>query len=745
MKKLYFFLLFIFPIIFFNHSIAQEYIDVTVRLDDYWAELSNEIGGEEATWHTYFTIGGQTSSTKHVWDSEPGAEYSGGLWYNQSLYYFPVKKVLNNNDNLVIYLKGWEEDQVLFGDFDYDTYDANDENYSSGNESDLDISNNTRGGYVAACGGTVDVGSLNKYYKIETYIMWNYSLPINPSFTLDDVTNISFLLNFGSTNNYRVTDWDYQVSTTSNFSNIIAENTEVTADETISGALTPGTTYYVRIRGENERGSGSYTSYKTVTTSSGQTIWDGLAWNNGAPDASVDAIISGDYNSSTMIDCNDLTIDNDTELTIVINNSLTVNGNLTIDGTLSIESGGSLITMNNIFNNGTVNIDHSMTDGDWHFISSPIENSTAAIFMGDYLQYYDETLPENNYVDIEDENTDLLACQGFSWRNYNKSDFTFTGTPYTGNQAISTTADNAEGWNLIGNPYPSSIDWNMLDDTYGTVYIWTGTGTEFSTYNDGATTNGGARYIAPTQGFLITTSGPGTFAVNNSHRSHSGADGYVKSANDLHSYLKLAAYNGNYSDEVFIQFGDQYQEGFDQLHDGLKMNSMNPERATLYTINYDGKQSIDRRPKCEVIQMGFNCETNTSASIHLLENSDIEIIQLEDTKLNIYHKLNQGAYEFNWSTSDSEERFKLHLTATGTNDTETQEAQIYSVKGQVFVRLNEQDKFNEITIYDLAGRVVYKDVLTKQNLQNFEVEHLSGAYLVQLMGRTKTKVEKIVL
>ena len=41
---------------------GAEYIDVTVRLDDYWAEVV-EFGGGEPTWHSYFSIGSSYSST----------------------------------------------------------------------------------------------------------------------------------------------------------------------------------------------------------------------------------------------------------------------------------------------------------------------------------------------------------------------------------------------------------------------------------------------------------------------------------------------------------------------------------------------------------------------------------------------------------------------------------------------------------------------------------------------------------
>lgn len=451
-------------------------------------------------------------------------------------------------------------------------------------------------------------------------------------------------------------------------------------------------------------------------------------WNLGTLPSSSDAVYISQSQNNTLVsssaDCSNLTIYSGAALTIA--------------------AGASIIPTGTITNNGTFNMQHSMSDGEWHFVSSPVEGATANIFYGDYLQYYDETLAENNYVDIEDENMALSACRGFSWRNFNKGGFTFTGDPHHGNQSIATTANNAWGWNLVGNPYPSSLDWDMLDDTYGTVYLWTGTATEFATYNDGATTNGGTRYIAPMQGFLISTSAPGTFSVSNSHRTHDGANGYVKSENLLSQYLKLKIEDGTVSDEVFIQFGESHLEGYD-MKDGFKIPTGNPDHINIYTKSTDGNLSIDRRPECESIQLGIKSEQAKTLKISKVESSDLINIQLEDTKLKTFHNLSQGAYQFDWNISDIEERFILHLKATNTNDMEAHETQIYAANGQVYVRMNEKDKFKEITIYDLAGRIVHKDILAKQDLQSFDIQSLRGTYLVQLIGKENSKVKKIVL
>ena len=421
--------------------------------------------------------------------------------------------------------------------------------------------------------------------------------------------------------------------------------------------------------------------------------------------------------------------------------------NLTInsEATLTVASGGSIIPTGTITNNGTFNVQHSMADGKWHFVSSPVSGATANVFNGDYLQYFVES--SATYYDISDAGTALNACQGYTWRNFSKGNFTFSGTPYHGNQSINTTDSDDWGWNLVGNPYPSSLDWNILDDTYGTIYTFVDNGVNsgWRTYNNGTSVNGGVRYVAPMQAFFIATSGAGSFAVSNSNRTHSGATGYVKSKEKLSNYIKLKARADEQYDEFVVQFGENYQTGFDQIYDAWKMGAESLEYISFYSKCEDGNLSIDRRPETETIQLGFNHPSNTMASIEIYESFDLGNIQIEDTKLNTLYDLTAGAYNFNWETTDSEERFVLHLKATGVLDQINNRAQVYAAHGQLVVRVNEYQKFENIQIFDLAGKLFFESSINSESLQSFEIGNTSGVFLVQLKGQNKSETHKVIL
>jgi len=248
---------------------GASYIDYQIKRDDVYANVVNEIFNEEIVWKykVKMSASANTGSYTSLETITHTAEFGPGLWYFLAETVVKSGKCLDNADNLYVFLEAWEDDN-------YNTnFDSVDDDYRSDTDYDSNISGNARNvwtnfnsndnsGNYANAGA---VGDSDGDYRIEFISWWNWSLPVNPAFSLPNVTSEGFKIDFGSTNNYRVTSWSYQVSTTSNFSNIVKTGS-VTADTQVAG-LAENTTYYVRISGANERGSGVYTTYQSVQTS----------------------------------------------------------------------------------------------------------------------------------------------------------------------------------------------------------------------------------------------------------------------------------------------------------------------------------------------------------------------------------------------------------------------------------------------------------------------------------------------
>ena len=131
--------------------------------------------------------------------------------------------------------------------------------------------------------------------------------------------------------------------------------------------------------------------------------------------------------------------------------------------------------------------------------------------------------------------------------------------------------------------------------------------------------------------------------------------------------------------------------------------------------------------------------------IHLKEMDGIASIELEDTKLQQMHDLESTAYEFNWSTTDMKDRFKLHLNVTSTQELNTEDAHIYSWGEHVYIRNVSSSKFQSVQIIDLAGRIVYQAPLNQDELNMISLKGKSGIYLVQLNSDKHSQTEKVII
>ncbi len=409
----------------------------------------------------------------------------------------------------------------------------------------------------------------------------------------------------------------------------------------------------------------------------------------------------------------------------------TLGMNIEAGGSLTINPGGSLITYGDIANSGTINVQRSISNDVWHLISTPVSNATASIFEGDYLQYYN-----NAWVDIVDENTPLASVKGYSlWSVAKSTTFTFTGNLNTGNQSHAITADQ---WNLLGNPYPSPIDWSLLDDTYGAVYYWDPLTQNNKSWNNGE--GAGAQYVPAMQGFWIKPESSGSFSINNSHRTHNGSSVYYKNSTDLPYSIELQTDAENdYYDQLFIVLDENTTEAFDFQYDAWKLFTSSDEVPQLYSFTGSKRLSIDRRPACNEIPLGFYCGESGAFSIKVNKMNDIGILVLEDKKAETFHDLTKGAYSFDYEYGEDEQRFKLHLNSNAINEAARNAVSIYVSGNNILIQSSTQPE--RITLTDIAGRRLGVWSHTRQ----IPAPATAGVYLVTVVSENQILTKKIII
>lgn len=473
-------------------------------------------------------------------------------------------------------------------------------------------------------------------------------------------------------------------------------------------------------------------------------------WSKNSIPVSSEDVVIPDANSTdhdpvinlTSAECNNLTINSNGILTMNSGKALTINGDLSNSGTFTINSTGSLITNGTITNSGTINIQQNISENAWHLISSPNSVTIANTFLGDYLQTWNESTA--TWSDIINVNTPLTPVQGYSlWATLSENaTYTFSGTPNTGPQSIAVTANGSGGMynnaNLLGNPYPSSIDWSGPDDTWGAVYYWNGVA--YESWIDGA--GSGSQFVAPMQGFFIVANSAGIFNLSNSNRTHSGAAIFYKSSRGKNKGIVLQASNGSYNDDLYLIFDEIASEGFDLQQDAYKFLSGSNGISEIYSLSGDKMLSVDTRPACDAIQLGFKNEVSGTYTIAAKEINDLQYVTLEDSQTGIFTSLAENAYTFDFETGENELRFKLHFSALGIDDNRPEVANIYCYHNTVFINLKNQVK-GDIFIYNISGQLV-ANVSSATGTNRINLAN-AGNYIVKVISDKATIVKKVFI
>jgi len=453
---------------------------------------------------------------------------------------------------------------------------------------------------------------------------------------------------------------------------------------------------------------------------------------------------------ATPAECNNLKLLAGTTLFIEPLAGLTVHGNLVIDpaATFGINSDvndiGSLITLETV--SGEIGTERYIGESEWHLISSPVVGETANIFYGNYLQTYDETT--QTWTDIEDETTVLSPMIGYAMWGTTAPEtyYTFIGEPGTGNNPIGFTF-NTDGWNLLGNPFPSSIDWDLVTlptEINGAVYYLDATAGNYVSYNGGM--GGGTQYVPPMQGFWISATATGTFSVGNSVRTHLGTDEYYKNGKEISNYIVLQVQSEDMVDKTYIRLNEEATPAFDGKYDAYKLMAPNKIYPQIYTIAGEDNLSISQLPATDVISVGFYVENSGNYTISLDEITDIQSCQLEDLKTGTLQNLENGSYTFSYTEGENDDRFRLHLTAASVNFSGAEEGvKMYAVGQEVFVKSANPIEKGTVRVTDLAGRTMVEKTISNESFIRLTTNLSIGVYIVSVTESAGVRTEKVII
>lgn len=519
-------------------------------------------------------------------------------------------------------------------------------------------------------------------------------------------------------------------------------------------------------------------SYTGIWTGSTSTDWSiGSNWDDGnvpgyLTDVTIFATPSGgnfpETNSGNEAVCNDLTIAAGAHLYIPSNNAMTVFGTLTNNADTSgliiksdADGSGSLIHSTAGVN---ATVEQYLTSERWHLVSAPISNATISTYLDIYLKEYSEPDSSWTYL-VEPVTLPMNLNQGYAaWASDSYTGTTivsFPGTMVTTDQSVNISYSNGathlgKGFNLIGNPYPCSLDWNSNWNMFKmsgwmVVYnngVYQGYHTDGTSYN--GKTNG---IIPPTQGFWVRAmqNNP-NLTIPSSQRLNANQAFYKNTKMQIYPMVRIESQRNGFTDEAVVIFHPECTDWFDGFYDLQKFTNVAeaPQLSiisndTMYAVNFMNDNYYNK-----VVQIGFKTGEEGIYSIKAsdISNFDNSVkIYLEDVKTKTITELIESSpYNFSYHPGDNQHRFNLHFKETTYDIQEINMSNIvvYSHGNQITIQTKVHQEGN-VVIHNILGQEVFRNQLNEMGITNIQLNSGMGYYVVSVQTSDNIFTQKVFI
>jgi hypothetical protein len=439
---------------------------------------------------------------------------------------------------------------------------------------------------------------------------------------------------------------------------------------------------------------------------------------------------------------------------------------------------------------GTSTVQQYVTAGRNWYVSSPVSTAgygvlnrgTSVVEWNEATKVWDTkstgTLtPGKGYIQVATSTPSVTGTTGT---------VDFSGTLNHGDVAVTlsrTESGLSRGFNLVGNPYPSFLDWSDViadgsNNGIGTSF-WYRTKNEAQAYIF-VTHNGTTGYtipanqtpnttisgkIPPVQAFWVrvnqnvNTEDPiypnnsVSLTFKNNMREHGIGDGNLLKApkNDGRKRIRLQLSNGTSSDETLVFFDAQAVNDFDH-YDSPKMLNNSAVMPDIYTKSGNEKLAMNGLTETAnemELPLGYNL--NAAANLTLKTTEMVNFgsatkVYLIDKESNTQTEL-QSDTEYNFSTTESatnnETRFSLLFrapgAATAVDNTEKSLINVFvNAADQIVINAPAKSTF---TMYNAAGQLLAKGITTTNNhVVNYQPQ--TGMYVVKVNGESGKLIVK---
>lgn len=509
----------------------------------------------------------------------------------------------------------------------------------------------------------------------------------------------------------------------------------------------------------------------TPSQGSGESRWNGTGswntaanWSNGIPGDSTNAIIeTGEVTIQSASVAKSMVVNPGTTVIIQPGFSLTVNRNFTNNGSLQMVSDatgtGSFIVRGLADGTGvnTFNRYLAFYNSFPHLVSSPVTNATASVFGSATVETYDESTLGWQQISSSQA---LTSGTGYRVNGSLPVTISFQGNFPTGDASITNLAytgslnPELRGLNLLGNPYPSAIQWEQgtwsrtnLDYA---VYVWDGY--KFVSWNGstGALKDG---IIPAMQGFFVkSNTAGGALMIPAEARIHN-TQPYYKDSEELTNLIDLKIENvsgDGFYDETFVHVKPGSTSGFDGAADAWKLAGNN-SYPQIYTLGSDQTRlSINTQPEFTSIPVEFNVGAPGSFKItfsNMETFSPSQPLYFEDKATNtVINIRNTGEFVFTTTGTTEPGRLLLHFSEVGMNEAAEGNFSAWVTGNQLHIVSEERTlTLGSVELFNTMGRLVFSAGPTVTPAAFLLNSELNGIYILRIKTSDGTFTRKLFI
>ncbi|RLD49370.1 MAG: hypothetical protein DRI94_11295, partial [Bacteroidetes bacterium] len=531
-------------------------------------------------------------------------------------------------------------------------------------------------------------------------------------------------------------------------------------------------------------------------------------WDSGTiPTSGEDVTIPGSLTNypvinngiSTIALCNNLTIDAGASVTINPDGYMTVNGSITNSaGTSGLIINSDDTGTGSLIQNSSSPVDASvncyLNSGAsrlWHFVSSPVTSAPVSVFTStSNLYYYDESTDDywsgttygsgsvSGWTAFTSGN--MSVNKGYA-NNYFTETLNFTGqlnnnivtssisAPYTDHGATAPNGvsyDDLDGWNLIGNPYTSAIDWDDASVAHAAahlndaIYVWDAAAGTYKSYVNGAGTNDASQFIPAMQGFYVkgdATKTSGTLNIGADARVHNNQDYWKSAYTTPENFIRIQIKaSNNYTDETVIRILNEATFDMDNGTDAYKLFTWNKDVPQIYTNTINNTEySVNSIPLFEEKSFSIPLkaiQTGEKYSLNITEfNFPNMYVYLQDNLNNTTTEIGlNDIFELTADAADSENRYELifEKSTSGMLLAENSSVTLYPNpnKGMFYLTAGNITSEYNVIITNVTGQIIYTHKFFGNTSKIINLSNQSsGIYFVKIIFADNSSITKKVV